>query len=268
MPPTLRAFALLTFGLALVAGPATAQDATAEAAAMATAKTNRALAKVKPRWVSGDQPAFPEAEKALGHHGVVKVSGILGVDGRMSQTEVALSSGAPVLDALALASVKGALFEPARDAAGAPLPLAITVPFELYSYKSAGPGGGILRYSCGQFSRDMDWWRLTFPKAAPIDHELYATMRGIAALAQINSGRLDAAAIESLNADFAGSWSAAVIAGIRSGRLDGAAIKSGSTDFARRWSEAVETCRAHPERRFTQVLQPEGRIAEALAKPK
>lgn len=265
-----RALALAVLGLALVAGPTTAQDAPgeAEAAAMATAKANQALVKVKPRWVSGEQPAFPEAEKALGHHGVVKVSGILGADGRMSQTEVALSSGAPVLDALALASVKGALFQPAKDAAGVPIPLAINVPVEFYSYKSAGPGGGILRYSCGQFACDMDWWRATFPKAELIDHELYATMRGIAALAQINSGRLDAAAIGSFNEDFAGRWSAAVMAEIRSGRLDAAAIKAGSTDFARRWSEAIETCRSHPERRFTQVLQPEGRIAEALAKPK
>ena len=206
---------------------------------MATAKANRALAKVKPRWVSGDQPAFPEAEKALGHHGVVKVSGILGVDGRMSQAEVALSSGAPVLDALALASVKDALFEPARDAAGAPLPLAITVPFEFYSYKSAGPGGGILRYNCGQFSQDMDWWRLTFPKAEPGDHELYLMMRGVGFLASMNSRPLDVSALKSSNAD-----------------------------FARRWSEAIETCRGHPERRFTQVLKPEGRIAENLARPK
>jgi TonB family protein len=241
MPLMQRALALAVLGLALVAGPTTAQDAPgeAEAAAMATAKANQALVKVKPRWVSGGDPAYPDSEKALGHHGVVKLSGILGVDGRLSQTRVASSSGAPVLDDLALASVQGALFEPARDAAGAPLPLAITVPVEFYGYKSAGPGGGILRYSCGQFARDMDWWRATFPKAAPADHELYLMISGVGFLASMNSRPLDVATIKSSNAD-----------------------------FARRWSEAVETCRAHPERRFTQVLQPEGRIAENLAKPK
>ena len=241
MPQMQSALAFAVLSLALVTGTATARDAAgeAEAVAMATAKANQALVKVKPRWVSGGDPEYPESEKALGHHGVVKVSGILGVDGRLSQTRVASSSGAPVLDDLALTSVQGARFEPARDAAGGLLPLAITVPVEFYSYKSAGPGGGILRYSCGQFARDMDWWRATFPKAEPIDLELYAMMRGIAALAQINSGRLDVAA-----------------------------IKSANTDFARRWSAAVETCRAHPERRFTQALQPEGRIAEALAKSK
>ena len=241
MPSTLRALALVLLGLALLAGPATAQDATSEAAtaAMVTAKANQALVKVKARWVSGGVPEYPESEKALGHHGVVKVFGILGLDGRMSQTIVAASSGAPVLDDLALTSVQGALFEPAKDAAGAPLAVAITFPVEFYGYKSPGPGGGILRYSCGQFARDMDWRRATFPKVEAADNELYGMMRGIAFLALMGSGPLDVATIKSSNAD-----------------------------FARRWSEAVETCRAHPERRFTQVLQPEGRIAEALAKPK
>lgn len=220
---------------ALAAAPPT----TPEEAELAAAKANLARVKVKPKWVSGEEAPYPEAEQQAGHFGEVVISGVLGVDGRLRFAKVARSSDAPVLDALALAAAQSAVFEPAKDADGAAIAIPISYPQEFYGYKSAGPGGGIVRYSCKQFAADMDWWRSTHPDAKWSDLELYSMMVGVGVLAR-------------------GGF----------GGMDGASLKASLADFERRWVVAINKCRAKPDKRFVDMLQPEGRVAEAMAKPR
>lgn len=213
--------------------PVAASPDPVEQAETAAAKSNLARVKVKPKWVSGADPEYPEAEQLAGHFGEVVISGVLGVDGRMHFARVASSSDAPVLDALALEAVKTAVFEPARDADGAAIPIVISIPQEFYGYKSAGKGGGILRYSCKTFAANMDWWRSVHPDAKWSDLELYSMMVGVGVL-----GR----------------------------GINPATLKADLADFERRWLVAIGKCRAKPDKRFIDMLQPEGRMAEALAK--
>lgn len=222
-----------------LATPAATPAATTEEADIAAAKANLARVKTKPKWLSGEEAAYPETERQAGHFGAVVISGVLGVDGRLHFAKVARSSGAPVLDDLALAAARTAVFEPAKDADGAAIPIPISFPQEFYSYKTAGPGGGILRYSCKQFAADMDWWRSAHPDAKWSDLELYSMMVGVGVLAR-------------------GGF----------GGMDGAGLKATLADFERRWVAAIDKCRVKPDKRFIDMLQPEGRIAEAMAQPR
>src|SRR5947209_2135279 len=96
-PPRVAATAALVLMMtgAPVAGIALADDELSPAAKseIAAAEVNRALMRVRPEWKSGPRPEFPESERALGHHGVVKMRGILGVDGRVRYARVTRGSG-------------------------------------------------------------------------------------------------------------------------------------------------------------------------------
>jgi TonB family protein len=243
MAATIALSALLAAGSAAFAqAPATAPappaaPLTPEAQAVADAKPNVAKVKTRPKWLSGPAVDLPEAEKALGHHGKVVVTGVLGVDGKIRYATVTQSSGAPNLDALALEATLASVFEPAKDAEGAVLAIPISIPTEFYNYKSDKPGGGMVRYRCDQFVKDMDWWRATFPDARWSRLELYTMMLGLGTLARLNAGALNAENLQAANAD-----------------------------FERRFVKSIEDCRARPEKRFVDMLQPEGAMAEALSK--
>ncbi len=222
-----------------VTAPASADadaDGANEAAAV-EAKANLAKMKTSARWISGGEVVLPEAERLAGHHGKVVVTGVLGVDGKLRYAMLKTSSGSPVLDRIAVAAALSAVFEPARDAEGRPLAVPISIPQEFYAYKSSEAGGGLVRYSCRQFAADMDWWRATFPERKWGDHELYTMMVGIAVLAK---GNLTAGGVSGLKATLA--------------------------DVETRWIKAIETCRAKPEKRFADVMQPEGRAIDALSR--
>lgn len=210
---------------------------TPEQAEIAAVKPNVAKVNTRPKWISGPKGEIPEAEKAAGHHGRVAVTGVLGADGRLRFATVSKSSGAPVLDAIALEITLASVFEPARDADGAALAIPITIPAEFYNYKSDKPGGGLVHYRCGQFVADMDWWRATFPTAKWGDQELYVMMLGVGTLARMRTPGFNVAQLKEANAD-----------------------------FERRFVQAIEDCRRKPEKRFVDMLQPEGTVSEALAK--
>lgn len=205
-------------------------------AAFEAAKANLPLAKTRAKVLKGSPPADPAGERALGHHGKVVVQGVVGPDGRLDHALVAAGTGAPVLDALALGAARDFTYEPSRDAAGAPLPTPISLPFEFYWYKSGEPGGGLIRYSCRQFALDMDWWRATFPDLAWSKHELYVMLLGVSTM------------------------------GHMAGKYDISDLPKWNADFAKRWGQAIDACRANPDKRLVDVLQPEGRLSEALAK--
>lgn len=217
--------------------PSSADAAAANDAVATEALSNLSKVKTQTRWLSGGEVELPEAQRLAGHHGKVLVTGVLGVDGRLRWAMLKSSSGSPVLDRIAVSAALSAVFEPARDADGNPLSVPITVPQEFYAYKSREPGGGLVRYSCKQFAADMDWWRATFPDRKWRDHELYSMIVGIAVLAK-------------------GNLSAGGAAG----------LKATLADVETRWVQTIEKCRARPEKRFADVMQPEGKAIDALSR--
>ena len=189
---------------------------------------------VHPVVVTAVWPDYPDAERAAGHHGTVKISGTIGPDGRLVDAKVAMSSRAPGLDAAALAAAQGTVFRVRRDAAGQPIPQEATLPFSFDSYHSPGKGGGILRYRCDQFVKDQDWWRATWP-AKQYD-EFFNMILGLKAIIALGQAGMDAAM-----------------------------IKGTINDLEQRWTKGIDACRAKPEAMFIDVFKPEGDWARRLA---
>lgn len=192
-----------------------------------------------PKFISGPDAPYPETEKALGHHGRVTIVAMLGVDGKLIDPVIAESSGAPVLDQIALEAARGALFSPAKDEAGNAVERRIRIPYDFTRYRSIEPGGGLVQYGCAMFTQDMDWWRSTFPERAWSDHELYAMLRGLTALGELQ----------------------ALIGDPNLGKT----LKKRNAAFDARWEKALKSCRAKPDKRLADVMQPEGKMIDRMA---
>jgi TonB family protein len=200
-------------------------SASAQEAPVAPAQPRAVTAPV---FISGPAAEYSEAERNAGHHGTVVIAGMLGIDGRFRDPIVEVSSGAPGLDAAALAAARESLFTPARDAAGAPVEIRARMPFRFS--RAATPGGGLTYYLCGAFAQDMTWWRATFPERRWGDHELYQLLYGMGVL---SSGALEPGGQRRL--------------------------RQYGEDFERRWQRAIEACRARPNVRLLDVLPLGGR---------
>ncbi len=197
---------------------------------------NLALVRTKAA-SSGDYPELPDALREQGHHGQVYLRGLLAADGKLASARLSYSSGSPELDALALSAVNSWRWSPALDADGKPLAIPLLVKVEFAAYRSSEPGGSLVRYGCRQFVLDQDWWRSTHPGAKRGDHELYQIMRGVNTMM---NGALGGGGIEG--------------------------FKARISDFDRRWDASIEKCRKAPDKRFIDMLQPEGKAVEALSK--
>jgi TonB family protein len=189
-----------------------------------------------PKFLSGPEAEFPDAAKAAGEFGKVAVSGTIGVDGKLHDAKVTLSSNSALLDASALTAANAAVFEPAHDAQGAAIAVPANIPYDFSNAKSPGKGGGALRYKCDQFVRDYDWWYKTWP--ADKHDDFYLMVLGYSSLAQ---------------SQHAG------------GGVDLSKFADSNEDFNSRWHKTVEECRKTPDKLFIDVIEPEGPFLRRLA---
>ncbi|MEQ1808696.1 MAG: TonB family protein [Terricaulis sp.] len=230
------------FALCLtLAGQAAAQEqsppvelTTEQQAEVAAAAANVALIATQGAYQNGAEPAYPDEERALGHHGRVEITGVLGADGRLRYAIVSRSSRAPALDAIGLASAIADQYTPALDAAGNAIPVTFTTSRSFYSFTSS-QGVGAAMYTCPQFVLDMDWFKATWTEEDLRNHYFYLLVRGLGTVANLSSGR-----------------------GI-------GAIESNESYMAR-WNRAIETCRSHPNWRFAQAMRPEGDYIDNMAR--
>lgn len=201
---------------------------------MAQAEANKALMKGRPRVLSGPHPELPEDERTAGHNGTVLVEGIADAEGNFAEVHLRQSSGAPVLDALALDAARKTRFTPATDANGRPIAVPVTMPFEFYTSQSSEPGGGLVHYNCEQFVRDTDWWRSVHSDAKWDDYKLYKFMVGFAIIANPNKD---------------------AVTRFKAGRA-----------VADQWAVWIDSCRAHPDQLFVDQTGPLASGLHALAK--
>lgn len=202
-------------------------------AEIAAAEANGALVTNPGRWLSGAEAVYLDEERALGHHGRADVRGVLGLDGRLRYATIVRSTRAPVLDERALEAALAAEYRPAQDASGNPIVAMVTVPMSFYSFTSS-EGVGAAMYTCPQFVADMDWFKATWSEEDLRNHYLFLLVRGLGAMS-ITSGARGITGIES------------------------------NESYMARWNRAIETCRDHPNWRFTQAMRPEGEIIERMA---
>ncbi|MFT3726212.1 MAG: TonB family protein [Terricaulis sp.] len=211
-------------------GPPAPALAPEQQAEWSAAEANQTRISARPHWISGAFE-YPDTERALGHHGAVVIRGLVGVDGKMHYATVQTSSRAPALDDNALAFANASVFEPAEDASGAAIAAIASLPVEYYSYTS-NEGVGAAMYTCRQFVLDMDWWRSAFSDKTLADNRFFLMIRGLGTLARMGQG--------------------------------GALSVESNESFAHRWDQAIANCRAHPERRFAQAIQPEGAMIDRM----
>jgi TonB family protein len=185
-----------------------------------------------PKFLSGPEPIFPDAAKAAGEHGKVVVSGTIDVDGRLHDPKVDVSSKSELLDASALAAATAAVFEPARDEHGVAIAKHAQVPYDFSNARTAGKGGGALRYRCDQFVRDYDWWYKTWP--ADQHDDFYLMVLGYDSLIALRSGNLGD-------------------------------IAESNKNFESHWRATIEDCRKSPDKLFVDVIEPEGPFLRRLA---
>lgn len=214
-----------------------AQDVPAPAAkpadspAMAAARANRARIKTAPKFKSGPAADIPEAARANGEHGEVRISAIIGADGHLTEPALTLSSHSATLDARAMEIAAQTIFEPARDAEGNALAVNVTFPVQFSNLYTPGKGGGVLRYRCDQFVLDQDWWKANWPEK---EHDVFYNMSvGIIVM----------------------SHPGGMAAGMRQS-LDG---------FRKRWAEAIEACRKEPGKLAIDQLGPVGEVMRRMA---
>jgi TonB family protein len=212
--------ALLAAQAEVLPAPETA-PAVETSAAWEEAKANSARIKGKPEMVEGSFPALPEAEKALGRHGEVRIQGIVTLEGTITDLRISESSNVPELDRLALDAASAFTFKPATDAEGQAIAVLVTVPFYFNAY--VGDDGFATSYRCEQFVRDMDWWRSANPDKPFKEHQLYAALVGMQTIALMQRN------------DMGG-----VIAAVRA--------------MPARWDKALQKCRKKPDLLMMKAL--------------
>jgi protein TonB len=101
-----------------VAGESTAP--TADPAALVSRQDDRgapaaALTLAKPLYRQNPAPAYPQRARRMGYEGIVMLKVLVDENGRVDDLTVLESSGYPILDRTALASVRKWLFEPGTE---------------------------------------------------------------------------------------------------------------------------------------------------------
>lgn len=219
-------FAILT-ALAIQAASTPADTGSGDVSvspAMAAAKANKPRMKSSPEFIREPDYTRPDAAKLTGEFGEVVLSGIIGEDGKLREARISKSSRSTLLDAAALQAVPEILFKPALDGDGKPISIPANINIE-YSQTQIHGQKGILKYRCGQFVLDYDWWYRTWPA----DHgdRIFKTFRGFSAMEDIR-----------LHKEYG--------------------------SFLDEWKRAIEACRASPNSFMLDMLKPHGNLIRKL----
>lgn len=195
--------------------------------ALAAATANKARIKTRP--VLKQEPDYVRPESAIegGEYGDVFISGILGEDGKVYEPAIKVSSRSQIIDNQALSDVPSFLFAPARDADGRALEIPINISLEYGHVDFLGPNS-LAQYRCGQAVKDADWWARTWP--ADKRDRIYGTIKGMVTMKALRSGNPE------------------------------------SVDFDEEWKAAIDSCRTHPDKRFLELLKPDGDFVRSMTK--
>ena len=130
-------------------------------------------------------PPDVRAARALGHNGIVRIRGVVGIDGRVSNLSIVQSSKSSLLDTAAKTAIERTVFQPAKDASGNPVPLSILFPFE-FEGDGISRAGWLADYTCSQFGKDFGWWRSVNLASDYSDYRLYSIMAGLKVISDPN----------------------------------------------------------------------------------
>lgn len=123
-------------------------------------------------------PSYPEAAKAAGHQGVVKLRLSINTEGGVEDVEVTESSKSAILDAAAVEHVKAWKLSPAIDSDDKPVAVKVVVPIE-YGKDSIVDLPG---KACSDLTVDVSWFRTVYPDKPLSDMRLYNLSLGVLAV--------------------------------------------------------------------------------------
>lgn len=124
-----------------------------------------------PRFLRGAPHVYPPEARAAGHFGKITLSGVITPEGRVVEPRIEESSRSELLDRAALAEFASQEFAPARNRKGEAV--ATRVRMQIEYDKTLSATGGLLGYSCADFTTDMDWYEAAFPERTAGDLDLY-----------------------------------------------------------------------------------------------
>ncbi|GGZ13696.1 energy transducer TonB [Novosphingobium colocasiae] len=179
--------------------------------------------------LSGAVTDFPEAAKALGHHGKVVFSVLVGADGTLQASELVNSSHSPLLDAAATQALEKAKFRVAAMAGNRQGELRGQVVYKFYKWELPGDDRRFSGYSCADFTLDQDWWDSVSPE---------------------KNGKREPDALDRI---LLGSRTLLQPGGVFAGGLAG--FRSMVAAHRAEWDAARMKCRSHPDQMFVDVLE-------------
>lgn len=240
---------LLVTIIILWGSTAIAQTPQPEDAAISIAKANLSLVRYSPRMTKLGKPFSSSRARATGHYGIVKISGILGTNGKLTKLRIAESGKSALLDNAALESAKHSKFSKALDESGVQYPVWITVQIETdgrYLPEGAEWDVKFYRkdYSCVEFTGDMDWWRSAWPDRKWNENKFYAMIQHVRILSLQRSFWQDHKNAQKLNRD----------------------MQKSRDELATSWNSKIELCRKQPDARLIDVLKPDGDLLVAEKK--
>jgi len=200
-----------------------------ETAPPVLAETTADKTRIKIRPILKKEPEYVRSASAIesGEFGEVLISGILGEDGKVYQPIVKVSSRSQIIDEQALSDVPSFLFSPARDADGKALRIPINISLE-YGHVDFRGSNGLAQYRCNQAVKDYDWWWRTWPTGKK--DRIYGTIKGVVTMRALRAGNRE------------------------------------SVNFDDEWKAAIEACRKEPDRRFLDLLKPDGDFVRSMTK--
>lgn len=195
--------------------------------ALAEATANKARIKVRP--VLKHEPEYIRPASAIqaGEYGEVFISGVLGEDGKIYEPAVKVSSRSDIIDRQALADVPSFVFSPARDVDGRAIKIPVNLSLE-YGHVNFRGSNGIAQYRCDQAVKDSDWWSHTWPSDKK--DRIYGTIKGMVTMQALRAGN------------------------------------RGAMNFDEDWKTAIEACRKQPDKRFLDLLKPDGDMVWSMTK--
>lgn len=130
--------------------------------------------------------SYPDAARAAGHQGTVRLRLSINTEGRIEDVEVVESSRSAVLDAAAVEQAKAWRLSPAIDVEDKPVAVKVVAPFEFAKDSIVD----LPSKACSDLNVDVGWYRSVYPDKPISDMRLYNLSLGVLAMGAGSPSRI------------------------------------------------------------------------------
>lgn len=145
---------------------------------LAAASGAAPVMKQNVRLLSQPPESYPEAAKAAGHQGVVKLRLSINTEGRVDDAQLIESSKSSILDAAAMERVKAWKLSPAIDSDDKPMAVKVVAPIQYVKDSIVD----LADKACSDLNVDVSWFRSVYPDKPVSDMHIYNLSLGLLAV--------------------------------------------------------------------------------------